>query len=153
MAKKKIISKEEREMIREKRVIMKTDTGCCVLIPTGELSLEDTIKKDVPEGIEYEIVDKSEIPSDRTFRNAWEKKGKKIETNIPKAKLLAHEMRRDRRSKELKTWDDLISLNIPDSDLVGAEKERAKIRKKYDILQTKIDAASTESELKLELGL
>jgi hypothetical protein len=27
--------------------------------------------KDIPEGAQYEIVDESEIPSDRTFRNAW----------------------------------------------------------------------------------
>lgn len=28
--------------------------------------------KDVPEGKPFKIVDVSEIPSDRTFRNAWE---------------------------------------------------------------------------------
>lgn len=28
--------------------------------------------KDVPAGVEYQIVDVSDIPSDRTFRNAWE---------------------------------------------------------------------------------
>ena len=28
--------------------------------------------KDVPEGKPYKIVNDSDIPSDRTFRNAWE---------------------------------------------------------------------------------
>ncbi|MDX1399527.1 MAG: hypothetical protein R3204_13460 [Oceanospirillum sp.] len=28
--------------------------------------------KDIPEGKPYQIVDVSEIPSDRTFRDAWE---------------------------------------------------------------------------------
>jgi len=55
------------------RIIYKTDEGgVAVIIPTGELSLEETAAKDVPSGRPYKIVDVSEIPSDRTFRNAWE---------------------------------------------------------------------------------
>ena len=34
--------------------------------------IEAIAKKDVPAGLSYKIVDESEIPSDRTFRNAWE---------------------------------------------------------------------------------
>lgn len=45
--------------------------GISVLIPTGELSLEDVAKKDVPAGIPYLIVEDNAIPSDRTFRDAW----------------------------------------------------------------------------------
>jgi len=43
-----------------------------VIVPTGELSIEATAKKDVPTGTAYWIVDVSEIPSDRTDRDAWE---------------------------------------------------------------------------------
>jgi len=46
--------------------------GVCIVIPTGDLSTESTAKKDVPTGLPYKIVDVSEIPSDRTFRAAWE---------------------------------------------------------------------------------
>jgi hypothetical protein len=35
------------------------------------MSIEDIAKKDVPTGLKYKIVDISDIPSDRTFRNAW----------------------------------------------------------------------------------
>jgi len=28
--------------------------------------------KDIPEGVEYAIVDVADIPTDRTFRDAWE---------------------------------------------------------------------------------
>jgi len=52
------------------RIIYKTtDGGVAVIIPA------DTIEaciKDIPEGAEYAIVDTADIPSDRTFRNAWE---------------------------------------------------------------------------------
>jgi hypothetical protein len=55
------------------RIIYPTpDGGVAVVIPTGELPIEEVAAKDVPQGVEYKIVDVSEVPSDRTFRNAWE---------------------------------------------------------------------------------
>jgi len=55
------------------RIVYSTpDGGVAIVIPSGELSIEETIAKDVPEGVPYQIVDVSEIPTDRTFRNAWE---------------------------------------------------------------------------------
>ena len=47
--------------------------GVAIVIPTGELPIEEVAKKDVPAGgVPYTIVDASEIPDDRTFRAAWE---------------------------------------------------------------------------------
>ena len=59
------------------RIVYPTeDGGVAVLIPTSEYladhTIEELAQKDVPAGVEYKIVDVSEIPSDRTFRNAWE---------------------------------------------------------------------------------
>jgi len=55
------------------RIIYSTEEGgVAVIVPTGELSIEATAKKDVPTGTAYWIVDVSEIPSDRTDRDAWE---------------------------------------------------------------------------------
>ena len=49
------------------------DGGVAIIIPTGELPIEEVAKKDVPAGgVPYTIVDASEIPDDRTFRAAWE---------------------------------------------------------------------------------
>lgn len=39
--------------------------------PSWTGTLEELAKKDVPANTPYKIVDVSEIPSDRTFRNAW----------------------------------------------------------------------------------
>lgn len=57
-----------------KRIIYKTaNNGVAVIIPSENvLSIEDVAAKDVPAGVQYKIVDVSEIPTDRTFRNAWE---------------------------------------------------------------------------------
>ena len=61
----------------EKRIVYNNDEGgISIIIPTAEWLAEHTIEelaaKDVPADKEYHIVDVSEIPSDRTFRNAWE---------------------------------------------------------------------------------
>ena len=48
------------------------DGGLCVIHSTGELPIEDICQKDVPAGTPYLIVEDDVIPSDRSFRNAWE---------------------------------------------------------------------------------
>ena len=54
------------------RIIFPNETGIAVITPTGELSVEATALKDVPTGVKYKIIDESDLPSDRDFRNAWE---------------------------------------------------------------------------------
>lgn len=50
--------------------------GVCVIAPTDEIlsirTIEEVAKKDVPPGLPFKIVDISEVPTDRSFRNAWE---------------------------------------------------------------------------------
>ena len=55
-----------------KKIIFPTETGIAVITPTGELSLEETALKDVPSGVKYKIIDASDLPQERDFRNAWE---------------------------------------------------------------------------------
>ena len=60
------------------RIIYPTDDGVAIIIPAPELLAQDgnTIEvlaqMRVPEGKPYKIVDVADIPTDRTFRNAWE---------------------------------------------------------------------------------
>ena len=55
------------------RIIYPTDEGVAVIVPADcGLSIEEIAAKDVPAGKPYKIVDVADIPSDRTFRNAWE---------------------------------------------------------------------------------
>ena len=59
----------------DKRIIYPTDEGgVAILIPSPDcgLTIEEIAAKDVPPGKPYKIVDVTDIPSDRTFRNAWE---------------------------------------------------------------------------------
>jgi hypothetical protein len=54
------------------RIIYPQEQCVAVIIPTGELPIEEVALKDVPVGVPYRIVNVNDIPSDRTFRNAWE---------------------------------------------------------------------------------
>ena len=59
------------------RIVYKTDEGgLAVIIPSEEALVKHTIQeiaeKDVPAGKPYKIVSADDIPSDRTFRSAWE---------------------------------------------------------------------------------
>ena len=55
-----------------KKIIYSNETGISVITPSGDLSLEETALKDVPSGVKYKIIDASDLPADRDFRNAWE---------------------------------------------------------------------------------
>jgi hypothetical protein len=55
------------------RIIYENDEGgISIIVPTEcGLTIEEIAAKDVPAGKAYNIVDVSEIPTDRTFRDAW----------------------------------------------------------------------------------
>lgn len=56
------------------RIIYPTDDGgVAIIIPADcGLTIDEIAAKDVPQGKPFKIVDVSDIPVDRTFRNAWE---------------------------------------------------------------------------------
>ena len=60
----------------DKRIIYKkANGGISIIIPTSDalqtMTIEQIAQKDVPTGLNYKIVNVSEILSDRTFRDAW----------------------------------------------------------------------------------
>ena len=58
----------------DKRIIYIQDNGVvAVIIPSdnSSLTVEQIQAKDVPAGKTSYIIDKSEVPTDRSFRNAW----------------------------------------------------------------------------------
>jgi len=58
----------------QKRIIYPTDDGgVAIIVPAADcgLTIEEIARKDVPFGKPYQVVLASDIPEDRTFRNAW----------------------------------------------------------------------------------
>jgi hypothetical protein len=55
------------------RILYPTATGIAVIIPTGELPIEEVAAKDVPAGVPFVFATvEDDIPADRDFRDAWE---------------------------------------------------------------------------------
>mgnify|MGYP003132253710 FL=1 len=58
----------------DKRIVYMQDDGTvAIMVPTDNcgLTVEEIQAKDVPEGKTSYIIDKTEVPTDRSFRNAW----------------------------------------------------------------------------------
>jgi len=57
------------------RIIYKIPDGTVSVIypsPNWRGTMEELAQKDVPTELKYKIVENSDIPRDRLFRNAWE---------------------------------------------------------------------------------
>ena len=56
-----------------KRIVYQNEEGGISIIVPADcgLTIEEIAAKDVPAGKAYNIVDVSEIPTDREFRGAW----------------------------------------------------------------------------------
>lgn len=68
-----------------------------------------------------------------------------IKINIDKAKDIAHDIRRAKRSQEFAPLD--VKATIP-SEAAAAEAARQEVRAKYAQMQQQIDAAQSTDELK-----
>jgi hypothetical protein len=58
-----------------KRIIYQTNEGgVAVIIPAPDcgLTIEEIATKDVPAGKPFKIISTDDVPTDRTFRAAWE---------------------------------------------------------------------------------
>ena len=53
---------------------MREDEGLSVMHPTSEWTgtMGELARRDVPKGLKFKIVEDSYIPTDQTFRDAWE---------------------------------------------------------------------------------
>jgi hypothetical protein len=62
--------------MNQRIVYQNNEGGIVILTPAPEYlqshTIEEIAAKDVPAGKPYKIVDVADIPTDRTFRNAWE---------------------------------------------------------------------------------
>ena len=60
------------EVVFDKRVIFPNDEGgVSILVPSPECPSIDRLIQDVPAGKPYQVVNVSDIPDDRSYRNAW----------------------------------------------------------------------------------
>lgn len=89
------------------RILFESEGGLAVLIPaknTG-LSLAEIAAKDIPSGVDFEIVPAAAIPQDRTFRGAWRKGAGRVDVDMPAARTIHMNRIRAARDLELARLD------------------------------------------------
>jgi hypothetical protein len=132
------------------RIIYQNESGgVSVIVPTGSVELA---LKDVPPGVPYEIVSAADIPSDRTFRNAWViGMDGCVEHDLDQCRAIGHDKRRAARTEAFAPFDEIIAKQIPGADAAEAEAARQSIRDKYAEVQVAIDAAADPDAIKAAL--
>ena len=112
-----------------KVIVFRNDNnGVAVCIPTGELSIDAVMGKDVPQGRDARIVDSADLPEDdNDFFDAWEMDAKTVTVNLDKAKELTKRRLRAERAPLLAAQDvafqRALENNLDTTDIV-AEKNR-----------------------------
>jgi hypothetical protein len=129
------------------RIVYPNDTGgVSVIIPSPHWAgtMEELAAKDVPSGKAYKIVEDSAVPTDRTFRNAWENY-ESITTSLVKAKELTKTRLREERKPLLEAQDVLfMKAQESSSDTTAIVTEKQRLRD----VPAQADSASTLDELK-----
>ena len=122
------------------------DGTVSIIIPVGNVN--DSIK-DVPDGLSYEIVEDSVIPTDRAFRNAWKQNNKTIETDMAKAREIHKTNIRNARIPKLAELDiefqKALETSASTTDIVS--KKQALRDAPAD---SAIASAKTEAQLKAQ---
>ncbi len=123
-----------------------SDGTVSIIIPTGNVN--DSIK-DVPDGLSYEIVEDSAIPTDRSFRNAWKQNSKTIEIDMTKAKEI------HKTNIRLARKDKLTELDIEFQKALETSASTTDIVSKKQALRdapadSAIASADTEAKLKAQ---
>ena len=142
--------------MNERIVFTNPDGSCGVLIPTGEISIEKVMAKDVPAGAtNARQITIAELPADRLFRGAWDDSNPEnfIGTNLVKAQAIAHEMRRADRETKLTPLDKEVTFaGTTSSRKTAINTERNSILSDNATVQTDIDAANDETALRTVLS-
>ena len=82
--------------------------GICILHPVLDsgLTIQEIAEKDVPSGVNFAVVDASELPADKYFRNAWRLGAfNKISIDIEAAKEIQRNHWREARILKLAALD------------------------------------------------
>lgn len=126
-----------------KVIIFQNDNGgVAVCIPTGEISIEAVLEKDVPKGKGGRIVDQASLPNqDNDFFDAWEMDASSVSVNLDKAKELTKTRLRAEREPLLAAQDVAFQRALEtggDTAAIVAEKKRLR-----DVTNLVNDCATT----------
>jgi hypothetical protein len=126
--------------------------GVSTCIPTGEISIEAVMTKDVPAGRGARIVNLADLPNQyNDFYDAWEMDATSVTVNLAKAKEITKKRLRAEREPLLAAQDVAFQRALEsgaDTTAIVAEKQRLR-----DITSL-VDSATSLDELRsLKAGI
>ena len=93
------------------KIIYETpEGGVAVVTPAPGKTVNQIVSNVVPSGANYSIVEDSVIPTNRRFRNAWQKSGTTVVVDVTKAKLIAVESLRNTALNVIKQCQEKTEL-------------------------------------------
>jgi hypothetical protein len=102
--------------------------GVSTCIPTGEISIDAVMTKDVPAGRGARIVNLTDLPNQHNdFYDAWEMDATSVTVNLDKAKEITKKRLRAERAPLLEAQDVLFQRALEsgaDTTAIVAEKQR-----------------------------
>lgn len=101
--------------------------GVSTCIPTGEISIEAVMEKDVPKGRGARIVSLTDLPRDNDFYDAWEMDATSVIVNKAKAVEITKNRLRAERAPLLAAQDVAFQRALEsgaDTSAIVAEKQR-----------------------------
>ena len=110
------------------KIIYTNDNGNVVVVTpvSTELTVDEIAAKDVPAGKSYSIVEDAQVPTDRSFRDAWALSDGSIQVEMTKAKDLMRDKIREVR-KDLLAAEDVAfmrAVETADADAQTASAAR-----------------------------
>ena len=101
--------------------------GVSTCIPTGEISIDAVMTKDVPAGRGARIVNLTDLPRDNDFYDVWEMDATSVTVNLAKAKEITKKRLRAERAPLLEAQDVAFQRALEsgaDTTAIVAEKQR-----------------------------
>jgi hypothetical protein len=120
--------------------------GVSTCIPTGEISIEAVLAKDVPKGRGGRIVEQTSLPNQyNDFYDAWEMDSTSVTVNLTKAKELTKKRLRNEREPLLAAQDVLFQrAQEANANTTAIVAEKNRLRDITDLA----DAATTLEQLR-----
>jgi hypothetical protein len=135
------------------KVIVYTESDGNVVVfypsPKSQLTLEQMVERVVPKYIPYHIIDKKDVPIDRTFRASWKIKDGGIHVDMTKARK--EWMERIRQERNLKLTElDTAYIRADETGHTGQKQKVAEKKQALRDLPVTFDLskAATPAELK-----
>lgn len=130
-------------------IFTRADGGVSIVTPNPYIDIQQHIDELIANGaIEPidtpQIVNISDMPNDRTLRDAWTIAGNNCVIDVEKGKAIAHAKRREKRSAEFAPLDTEATIPAKANE---AETKRQAVRDKYAAIQAMIDSCSTPEQL------